>query len=690
MSRPLHRGVSAVRIPDRNHDFWDSQSKDKTEKEGLDKKGSSGHSPSPLRSPFRLLLSDNSHSKYGITENGFSSDPLIIGTPRSRHNLVLLFLKFSLVFIVILALAGSFWWTISISTASRGLINHGYRRVQEKLVSDLLDIGDISYAPSRLKELEFCSQDFENYVPCFNVSDNLALGFSDGNEFDRLCGHELRHNCLVLSPANYKIPLRWPTGKDIIWVANVKITAQEVLSSGSLTKRMMMLDEEQISFRSASMFDGVEDYAHQIAEMIGLRNESNFLQAGVRTILDIGCGYGSFGAHLFQSQLLTMCIANYEPSGSQVQLTLERGLPAMVASFTSKQLPYPSLSFDMLHCARCGINWDRKDGVLLIEADRLLRPGAYFVLTSPLTNARDKDNQKRWKFIQDFTENLCWNMLSQQDETVIWKKTSKRICYSSRKNSSPPPLCGRGYDVESPYYRELQNCIGGTHSSRWISVKERQTWPSRDNLHKKELATYGLQSDEFAEDSESWRAAVRNYWSLLSPLIFSDHPKRPGDEDPPPPYNMLRNVLDMNAHFGGFNSALLHAGKSVWVMNVVPVSGPNYLPLIQDRGYVGVLHNWCEAFPTYPRTYDLVHAAGLLSLENFQQRRCTMLDMFIEIDRLLRPEGWIIIRDTVPLIESARALTTRVKWDARVVELESDSDQRLLICQKPFFKRQAN
>lgn len=45
---------------------------------------------------------------------------------------------------------------------------------------------------------------------------------------------------------------------------------------------MMMLDEDQISFRSASpMFDGVEDYSHQIAEMIGLRNESNFLQAGV-------------------------------------------------------------------------------------------------------------------------------------------------------------------------------------------------------------------------------------------------------------------------------------------------------------------------------------------------------------------------------------------------------------------------
>ena len=236
MSRPLYRGVSGVRIPEYNHDSWDSQHKDKTEKEDLDKKGSSNHSSSPLKSPLKLLFADNSHSKYGITENGYSSDPFI-GTVRSRHKLVLLLLKCSLVFIVILALAGSFLWTVSISTTSRGHIYHGYRRLQEKLVSDLLDIGELSNAPSRLKELEFCSQEFENYVPCYNVTENLALGYSDGNEFERQCGRELRQNCLILSPTNYKIPLRWPTGRDVIWVANVKITAQEVLSSGSLTKR---------------------------------------------------------------------------------------------------------------------------------------------------------------------------------------------------------------------------------------------------------------------------------------------------------------------------------------------------------------------------------------------------------------------------------------------------------------------
>ncbi|XP_031274981.1 probable pectin methyltransferase QUA2 isoform X2 [Pistacia vera] len=696
MSRPTHRGSPGIRISGNSHGLWDSEIKDRTEKDDLEKSHSSDQSYLAPRFPFRFLFNDNNNSpsKYGVSENGFASDPFSTGTPRSRHNFMMLFLKLSLVVIVICALTGSFWWAISISTSSRSQLSHNFRKLQEQLVSDLWDIGEISVGSPRSKELEFCSQDAENYVPCFNLSQNLALGFADGNELDRHCEGRSRQNCLVLPPVNYRIPLRWPTGRDVIWVANVKITAQEVLSSGSMTKRMMMLDEEQISFRSASlMFDGVEDYSHQIAEMIGLRNESNFIQAGVRTILDIGCGYGSFGAHLSSKQLLTMCIANYEASGSQVQLTLERGLPAMIGAFTSKQLPYPSLSFDMLHCARCGIDWDQKDGILLLEVDRVLKPGGYFVWTSPLTNPqrflRNKENQRRWNFVRDFAEKICWEQLSQQDETVVWKKTSKASCYSSRKPGSGPSICSKVHDVESPYYLPLQACISGTRSHRWIPIEKRSTWPSRANLNKKELAIHGVDQEEFTEDTEDWKSAVRNYWSLLSPLIFSDHPKRPGDEDPSPPYNMVRNVLDMNAHFGGFNSALLEKGKSVWVMNVVPTIATNYLPMILDRGFVGVLHNWCEAFPTYPRNYDLVHAAGLLSLEA-DQHRCSMLDIFTEIDRILRPEGWVIIRDETHLIEAARTLTTKLRWDARVIEIESSSDERLLICQKPFFKKQAS
>lgn len=76
------------------------------------------------------------------------------------------------------------------------------------------------------------------------------------------------------------------------------------------------------------------------------------------------------------------------------------------------------------------------DGILLIEVDRVLRPGGYFVWTSPVTNTqgflRNKENEKRWNIMLNLASGLCWEMLSQQDETVVWKKTSLKKCYASR------------------------------------------------------------------------------------------------------------------------------------------------------------------------------------------------------------------------------------------------------------------
>lgn len=680
---PLQRGVSGGRISESNQLFsWDdSQKKDKSSHDD--------HAILSMSYVISLLYNSPSKvSKSGFIENGYGSDSVSnTGSPRTRLNVTFLILKYSLVLILILALSGSLCWTISITNSSRVYILKGYEHIQERLVSEIMEIGELSQGATRLKEVEFCPRECENRVPCFDGMENITSG-------ERHCGQGSQQSCLVLPPNNYKVPLRWPTGKDIIWLANVNITAQQVLTSGSLTKRMMMLEEDQISFRSGSlMFDGIEDYSHQIAEMIGLSSESNFNQAGVRIVLDIGCGYGSFGAHLISKQLMAMCFANYEDSGSQVQLTLERGLPAIVGSFSTKQFPYPSVSFDMVHCAGCGVEWDQRDGIFLVEVDRVLRPGGYFVWTSPLTKQQgplrkkmNQENLERWALVQSYAVNLCWEMLSQQDETVVWKKTTTTDCYASRKSAFRPPICSKGQDVESPYYRPLKLCVGGTRSRRWIPIEKRTTWPSRAQPNSTELRIHGVPSDDFAEDALNWKSAVRNYWSLLSPLLFSDHPKRPGDEDPSPPYNMLRNVMDMNAQFGGFNSALLEAGKSVWVMNVVPTTASNYLPLILDRGFVGVLHDWCEAFPTYPRTYDMVHAEGLLSIQNSQPKRCTMLNLFVEMDRLLRPEGWVILHDKAPLIETARALAARLKWDARVVEIESHNEERLLICQKPLLK----
>lgn len=49
---------------------------------------------------------------------------------------------------------------------------------------------------------------------------------------------------------------------------------------------------------------------------------------------------------------------------------------------------------------------------------------------------------------------------------------------------------------------------------------------------------------------------------------------------------------DRLSFFGRFATALIDHGLDSWVMNVVPISGRNTLPVLYDRGLIGVNHDW--------------------------------------------------------------------------------------------------
>lgn len=53
----------------------------------------------------------------------------------------------------------------------------------------------------------------------------------------------------------------------------------------------MLLEENQIAFHSEDglIFDGVKDYSLQIAKMLGLSSDSDFLQAGVSLLSELQC-----------------------------------------------------------------------------------------------------------------------------------------------------------------------------------------------------------------------------------------------------------------------------------------------------------------------------------------------------------------------------------------------------------------
>lgn len=94
----------------------------------------------------------------------------------------------------------------------------------------------------------------------------------------------------------------------------------------------------------------------------------------------------------------------------------------------------------------------------------------------------------------------------------------------------------------------------------------------------------------------------------------------------------------------------------------------------------------CESFSTYPRTYDLLHAWSVFS--EIEARGCSVEDLLIEMDRMLRPEGFVIIRDKSTVVDHIRKFLTALRWDRYSLEVEpktdalSLSDERVVIARK--------
>lgn len=83
-----------------------------------------------------------------------------------------------------------------------------------------------------------------------------------------------------------------------------------------------------------------------------------------RVALDfIGSGISNFGAYLIDKNVTTLSLA-LKDNAKQVQIALERGVPAVVNTFGTRRLPFPSQGFDLIRCSSCGMKWTL-DGIPL-------------------------------------------------------------------------------------------------------------------------------------------------------------------------------------------------------------------------------------------------------------------------------------------------------------------------------------
>ncbi|XP_010911089.1 probable methyltransferase PMT26 [Elaeis guineensis] len=510
-----------------------------------------------------------------------------------------------------------------------------------------------------------------DYIPCLDNEEAIRkLPSTKHYEHrERHCPKEAP-TCLVHVPDGYKRPIDWPKSRDKVWYSNVPHTKLAVVKGH---QNWVKVSGEYLTFPGGgTQFKNGAlhyiDFIQQSLSDIAWGEKS-------RVVLDVGCGVASFGGYLFDRGVLTMSFAPKDEHEAQVQFALERGIPAVSAVMGTKRLPYPSKVFDVVHCARCRVPWHIEGGMLLLELNRLLRPGGYFVWSATPVYQSLPEDVDVWKAMSALTKSMCWKMVNKTNDTfnqvglAIFRKPSDNKCYEKRMENNPP-LCEESDDPDAAWNVPLQACMHklpvdpDVRGSKWP-----EQWPLRLEkapywLNNSQAGVYGKPAvEDFEADYQHWKRVVSK--SYVSGMGIN--------------WSHVRNVMDMRSVYGGFATAL--RDMKVWVMNIVSIDSPDTLPVIYERGLFGTYHDWCESFSTYPRTYDLLHADHLFSK---LKKRCKLQPVIAEVDRILRPEGNLIVRDNVEIINEIENIAKSLHWEIRMTY--SKDNEGLLCVQKTMWR----
>ncbi|KAA8538355.1 hypothetical protein F0562_027822 [Nyssa sinensis] len=503
-----------------------------------------------------------------------------------------------------------------------------------------------------------------DYIPCLdNVQAIRKLSSTKHYEHrERHCPGEAP-TCLVPLPEGYKRPIKWPKSREQIWYYNVPHTKLAKIKGH---QNWVQVSGDYLSFPGGGtqFKNGALHYIDFIQK--SLPNIAWGKQS--RVVLDVGCGVASFGGYLFERDVLTMSFAPKDEHEAQVQFALERGIPAISAVMGTKRLPFPSKVFDIVHCARCRVPWHIEGGKLLLELNRVLRPGGYFVWSATPVYRTLPEDVGIWNAMSELTKSMCWDLVVIQRDKLnevgaaIYRKPTSNKCYETRPQNEPQ-LCKESDDPDAAWNVPLEACMHKLPvdaSDRELQWPEK--WPLRLEkppywLMSSQVGVYGEAAPkDFSADYEHWKRVVS--MSYLNGLGIK--------------WSSVRNVMDMRAVYGGFAAAL--NDLKVWVMNVVPIDSPDTLPIIFERGLFGIYHDWCESFSTYPRSYDLLHADRLFSDLKI---RCRLVTVIAEVDRILRPEGKLIVRDSVETIMEVENMVKSLQWK---VQLTFSKDNEGLLC----------
>ena len=148
----------------------------------------------------------------------------------------------------------------------------------------------------------------------------------------------------------------------------------------------------------------------------------------IRIILDIGCKSAGFGIALLEKDVITLSLGLTNDQTDLAQVALERGIPATVGSLGSRRLPFPVVHLMLYtvvnatyhgilmvhmcfasflssdhnltiywhveqHCVFHGLG-----GKLLLEINRILRPGGYFIISSKSADLESEEGMQWYNY----------------------------------------------------------------------------------------------------------------------------------------------------------------------------------------------------------------------------------------------------------------------------------------------------
>lgn len=520
---------------------------------------------------------------------------------------------------------------------------------------------------SQVREFKPCKARYTDYTPCQDQKRAMMFPRENMNYRERHCpAEDEKLHCLIPAPKGYVTPFPWPKSRDYVPYANAPYKA---LTVEKAIQNWIQYEGNVFRFPGGgTQFpQGADKYIDQLSAVIPMKNGT------VRTALDTGCGVASWGAYLWSRNVIAMSFAPRDSHEAQVQFALERGVPAVIGVLGTIKMPYPSHAFDMAHCSRCLIPWGGNGGMYLMEVDRVLRPGGYWVLAGPPINW--KNNYKAWQRpkeeLQAEQENiektaklLCWEKKYEKGEMAIWQK--RATSDSCRSRQAQATICKT--NPNDVWYKKMETCI--TPYPTAAAGEQLKPFPERLYAVPPRVSSGsvpGVSVEAYLKDNSEWKKHVKAYKRINSLLDTGRY----------------RNIMDMNAGLGGFAAAI--QSSKLWVMNVVPtIAEKSTLGAIYERGLTGIYHDWCEGFSTYPRTYDLIHANGLFSL---YKDKCNLEDILLEMDRILRPEGAVIIRDEVDVLVKVKKIIAGMRWESRMVDHEDGPlvPEKILVAVKQYW-----